>query len=72
MTQRPIVADLSLKWMSAREIHDDIVATFEPDTVSYSPVQLLATFARHGFLLRNQSPIQPTFKEISMTLIKQF
>jgi hypothetical protein len=27
MTQRPIVAYLSLKGMSAREIHDDIVAT---------------------------------------------
>jgi hypothetical protein len=33
MMQRPIVADLSLKGMSAREIHDDIVATLGPDTV---------------------------------------
>jgi hypothetical protein len=36
MTQRPIVAYLSLKGMSAREIHDDIVATLGPDAVSYS------------------------------------
>jgi hypothetical protein len=39
MTQRPIVAYLSLKGMSVREIHDDIVATLEPDGVSYSSVQ---------------------------------
>jgi hypothetical protein len=32
MTQRPIVAYLSLKEMSAREIHDDIVAILGPDT----------------------------------------
>jgi hypothetical protein len=38
MTQRPIVAYLSLKGMSAREIHDDIVATLGPDAVSYSSV----------------------------------
>jgi transposase len=38
MTQRPIVAYLSLKGMSAREIHDDIVATIRPDAVSYSSV----------------------------------
>jgi hypothetical protein len=38
MAQRPIVADLSLKGMSAREIHDDIVATLGPDAVSYSSV----------------------------------
>jgi hypothetical protein len=38
MTQRPIVAYLSLKGMSAREIHDDIVATLGPDVVSYSSV----------------------------------
>jgi hypothetical protein len=38
MTQRPIIAYLSLKGMSAREIHDDIVATFGPDAVSYSSV----------------------------------
>jgi hypothetical protein len=36
MTQRPIVAHLSLKRMSAREIHDDIVATLGDDAVSYS------------------------------------
>jgi hypothetical protein len=36
MTQRPIVAYLSLKEMSAHEIHDDIVATLGPDVVSYS------------------------------------
>jgi hypothetical protein len=38
MTQRPIVAYLSLKEMSAREIHNDIVATLGPDAVSYSSV----------------------------------
>jgi hypothetical protein len=38
MMQRPIVAYLSLKGMSAREIHDDIVATLGPDPVSYSSV----------------------------------
>jgi hypothetical protein len=36
MTQRPIVAYLSLKEMSAREIHNDIIATRGPDAVSYS------------------------------------
>jgi transposase-like protein len=38
MTQRPIVAYLSLKRMSTREIHDDIVAALGPDAVSYSSV----------------------------------
>jgi hypothetical protein len=38
MTQRPIVTDLSLKGMSAREIHDDIVASLGPDAVSYNSV----------------------------------
>jgi hypothetical protein len=38
MTQRPIAAYLSLKGMSPREIHDDIVATLEPDAASYSSV----------------------------------
>jgi hypothetical protein len=38
MTQCPIVDCLSLKGMSAREIHDDIVAILEPDAVSYSLV----------------------------------
>jgi hypothetical protein len=33
MTQRPIAAYLSLKEVSAREIHDDIVAIFGPDSV---------------------------------------
>jgi hypothetical protein len=36
MTQRPIVAYLSLKEMSAREIPDDIVAALGPDAVSSS------------------------------------
>jgi hypothetical protein len=36
MTQRPIVAYLSLKGMSAREIHDDIASTFGLDAVPYS------------------------------------
>jgi hypothetical protein len=38
MTQRPIVAYLSLKGMSAREIYGDIVATLGPNAVSYSLV----------------------------------
>jgi transposase len=38
MTQRPIVGYFSLKGMSAREIHNDIVATLGPDAVSYSSV----------------------------------
>jgi hypothetical protein len=72
MIQRPIVDYLSLKWMSAREIHDDIVATFGPDAVSYNSVQLPTTFERHDFLLRNQNSIQSTFKEISMIQIRLF
>jgi hypothetical protein len=38
MTQRPIGAYLSLKWMLAPEIHDDIVATLGPNAVLYSSV----------------------------------
>jgi hypothetical protein len=38
MIQRPIIAYLSLKGMSAREIHDDIVTTLGPDAVSYNSV----------------------------------
>jgi hypothetical protein len=38
MTQCPIVAYLSLKGMSEREIHDDIVATLGPDAISYNSV----------------------------------
>jgi hypothetical protein len=68
MTQRPIVAYLSLKWMSAREIHDDIVATLGP--MLCHTVQLPAAFARYDFLLRNHNPIQPTFEEISMIQIR--
>jgi hypothetical protein len=34
----PIVAYLSLKGMSAREIHDDIVGTLGPDAVSCNSV----------------------------------
>jgi hypothetical protein len=36
MAQRPIVAYISPKEISAREIHEDIVATLGPDAVSYS------------------------------------
>jgi hypothetical protein len=70
MMQCPIVAYLSLKGMSAREIHDDVVTTLGPDAVSYSSVQLPATFTRHNFLLRNQDPIQPRFKEILMIQVR--
>jgi hypothetical protein len=38
MAQRSIVAYLSLKGISVREIHDDIVATLGPDAVSYVSV----------------------------------
>jgi hypothetical protein len=38
MTQRPIVAYLSLEGMSAPEIHDDIVAILGLGAVSYSSV----------------------------------
>jgi hypothetical protein len=38
MMQRPIVAYLSLKVMSAHEIYDNIVAILWPDAVSYSSV----------------------------------
>jgi hypothetical protein len=38
MTQRPIVAYLSLKETSEREIHNYIVASLRPDAVSYSSV----------------------------------
>jgi hypothetical protein len=38
MTRRPIVAHLSLKGLSSREIHDDIVAILGPNAVSYSSV----------------------------------
>jgi hypothetical protein len=38
MTLRPIDADLSVKGMSAREIHDDSVSTLGPDAVSYGSV----------------------------------
>jgi hypothetical protein len=64
MTQRPIIVYLSLKGMSVRGIHDNIVAT--PGPMLGHTIQLPDTFARHDFLLRNQNPIQPTFKEISM------
>jgi hypothetical protein len=70
MTQRLIVANLSLKMMSVREIHDDILTTLGHDAASYSSVQLPATFARRDFLLRNQNPIQPAFKEILMIQIR--
>jgi hypothetical protein len=33
MTQRPIIAYLSLTGMSARGIHDDVIATRGPDAV---------------------------------------
>jgi hypothetical protein len=72
MMQRPIVAYLSLKEISAREIHEDIVVTLGPEAVSYNLVELLATFARHDVLLRNSNPIRPTLKEILMIQIGLF
>jgi hypothetical protein len=38
MTQHPIIAYLSLKGMSAREIYDDIIAALGPNAVSYSVI----------------------------------
>jgi hypothetical protein len=38
MTQRPIVAYLSLKGISAHQIHDEIIGTLGPDAMSYSSV----------------------------------
>jgi hypothetical protein len=38
MMHGPIVAYLSLKEISARKIHDDIVASLGPDAVPYSSV----------------------------------
>jgi hypothetical protein len=38
MTQRPIVACLSLNRMSAHEIHNNVGITIWPDGVSYSSV----------------------------------
>jgi hypothetical protein len=38
MTQRPIVAYLSLNWLPVREIDDDILSTLRPDPVLYSSV----------------------------------
>jgi hypothetical protein len=46
MTQRLIVTYLSLKGMSAREIHDDIGATLGPDAASYSSVTCYLCEAR--------------------------
>jgi hypothetical protein len=70
MTQRQVVACLSLKGMSAHEIHDDIISTLGLDVCH--PVQFPATFARHDFLIRNQNPVQLMFKEISMIQIRLF
>jgi hypothetical protein len=46
MTQRPIVAYLLLKWMSAPEIHDDIATTLGPDALSDSSVTCYLREAR--------------------------
>jgi hypothetical protein len=70
MTQRPMVAYLSLKRMSARENHDDIITTLGPDAVSYSSVTRYLREAR--FPPSKPEPIQPTFKEISMIQIRLF
>jgi hypothetical protein len=54
MTRHPIVAYLSLKGMSAREIYDDIVATSGPDAVSYSSVT--SDFRQARFPLSKPEP----------------
>jgi hypothetical protein len=70
MTQRPTAAYLSLKGMSAGEIHDDIVVTLGPDAVSCSSV---TRYLREAwFPPSKHNPIPPTFKEISMIQIRLF
>jgi hypothetical protein len=54
--------------MSARELHENIGPTLGP--MLCHTVQLPAIFARHDFLLQNQNRIQPTFKEIEISMIQ--
>jgi hypothetical protein len=56
MTHRPIVVYLSLKWMSAREIHDDIIATLWPEAVLYSSV---TRYIREGGFLPSEPEPHP-------------
>jgi hypothetical protein len=56
MTQRPILAYLSPKGMSAREIHDDIVATLGSDAVSSSSVTRYLREARFAPSKREPHP----------------
>jgi hypothetical protein len=65
MMQRPIVAYLSLKGMSVREIHDDIVATLEPDGVSYSSVQFSYPLPSRGTI--SSFLLLPSFFETRIT-----
>jgi hypothetical protein len=57
MTQCPIVVYLSLKGISAREIHDEIVATLGPDAVSYSSVARYLRDARFPPLKPEPYPV---------------
>jgi hypothetical protein len=70
MTQGPIVAYLSLKGISAREIHDDLVATLGPDVVPYSSVTRYLREAR--FPPSQWEPHPADNKEISMIQIMLF
>jgi hypothetical protein len=70
MIQRPIVAYLSLKGMSAREIHDDIVATIGANAVSYSSITRYLREAR--FPPSKPERIRPTFREIATIQIRLF
>jgi hypothetical protein len=71
MSQRPIVADLSTKRMSAREIHDDVVATLGPDVVPYNSVTQYLCEAR--FLPSKPEPhpaeIQTDFNDSARAIL---
>jgi transposase len=68
MTRRPIIAYLSLKGMSAREIHEDIVTILEPDAVSYSAV---TRYLREARFPPSKSELRPAdIQKISMLQIR--
>jgi hypothetical protein len=74
VTQRPIVAYLSLKGMSVREIHDDIVATLVPDAVLYSSVTRDLRDARFppSKLEPNPADVQRDLDDSDRTILAAF
>jgi hypothetical protein len=70
MTRCPIITYLSLKWMSAREIHDEIVATPGLDAMPYSSVARYLREAR--FPPSKPEPHPADVQEISMIQIRLF